>query len=208
MPSTEAELCNIALGRIGQRQYIDALTEATTEAEACAVYYGHARDVVLASFPWPWATRRAVLAVLSDDEDDADARPGWAFTYALPADCVTVLRLHDEEAGERGFTAETRIPFKLEHDPVSGLRVLLTDLENAELLYVAKLELVGLFPPLFADAVAWRLAADLALVLPVKPQVGLAMEQRYELALAKAGAAEFRQAQADVQPDSEFIRIR
>lgn len=198
MPESEAELCNIALARIGQGEFIDALTEDTREARACKVCYSHCRDTVLASHPWSFATKRSTLALLTVE------RTGWEFAYALPTDCITALSLY---SGTRAPSADVRVPFAIEHDSSSN-RVLLTDEEEAELIYIGRVTAPPLFPPLFTDALAWKLASELALSLPVKPGVAVSLEQAYGRALARAGAADFRQAQEDLAPDSEFIRIR
>lgn len=205
---TEAEICNISLGLIGDRDFIQALdTEGSTESQACAVHFAHCRNVVLEAFPWPFATKRAVLAVLEDaDDEDSDARTNWGFVYALPTDCVTVQGLVIE--GTRTPPSESRIPYTLEHDSVTGKAVLLTDLEDAELVYTARLTAVGLFPALFIDALAWKLAAALAFTIPGKAALAAGMLEGYGRALAMAGAAAFNQSQEDVEPESQFVRVR
>lgn len=201
MPSTAEELCNVALARVGQkRDLLDDFAADTTEAaELCRALYPVARDAILASAPWSFATKRATLADLDDP------RSGWAYTYALPTDCLVARELY---AGSRNPTADERIVFAIEYDATTAKRVLVTDQEDAELVYTAALEAVPLFPPLAQEAIAWRLASDLALALTVKPQVGLAMAQGAARALATAIAADFREGREDLQPDSEFIRER
>lgn len=200
MTISAAQVCNIALARVGQRQFIESLTELSTEAQVCKVLYEPTRDAVLAAFPWPFATKRGELTVL-----DGISRSGWEKVYALPNDCLAVQRLYP---GSRNPTADARSPYALEHDDVSGLRVLLADLEDAELIYTARVQAVALYPPLFVDALAWRMAMELALALAVKPTLAASMAQGFERAMARAAAAELRQSQEDAPPDSEFIRAR
>lgn len=200
MAQSEVAICNIALARTGQREFITSLTGSSAPSKVCNVLYVEARQTVLASIWWPFATKRATLAELANT-----TRDGWIFVYALPVDCIAARSLW---SGLRRPAVDQAIQFGLEHDAVSGKKVLLSDLEDAVLSYTADISAPGLFPPLFTDALAWKLAADIALAMPIKPQVGLAMQQGYQRALAIAAAAEFRQAQEDALPDSEFIRIR
>lgn len=214
MATDAVQICNRALLRVGQRQLIGDLAEATTPAQACNALYSMAVDEVLAEIPWRWATLRAALALLG-----TNSPLNWAYIYALPSDCLTARYILDGTLLSTPFSSagfdtlqtapgrEGRVPFALKYNAISG-PVLLTDQENAGLVYVARVTVVPHFPPLFADALAWKLAAELALALPVKPQVGIAMMQSYQQALARAAAADANQGQADVPPDAEHIRVR
>lgn len=206
--TTEVQLCNLALARIGQREFIDNLDDdETAVAEACRVLYGPARDAVLESVPWKFATRRATLALST-----SPARDGWTYVYALPADCVSARAV--TVPGIRAPAAGARIPFDTEADssPASlgkvDSRVLLTNQAGAELVYTAQVETVALFPPLFVEAVAWKLASDLALCVLLKPAIAEAMMKKYELELSKAAASQYRQSREDQPPESEFTAVR
>lgn len=219
---TEAQLCNVALARVGQRQLIDSLTEDTAGAKLCAAAYPNARDVVLAGHPWPFCTRPAFLAEL------AETRPGHAHVYALPADCLEPQYLF---SGVRpGQTTATLsncawlpwvsacfgagvglgmpVEFAIEAKADGSGSVLVTDQEDAQLIYTAAVTQVPAFPALVADAIAWRLAQDLALSLAVKPQLAFAVDQKADAALRKAQAQAANAQQADPRPVSKFISAR
>ena len=117
------------------------------------------------------------------------------------------------QPGVRAPAPEARIPFRLEGSAsVAGGRVdglvLLTDQADAELIYTARVIPPALFPQLFVDALAWRLAARFALGIQKKPAVAAQMEQRYEMALSVAIASQNRQSREDRPPDSEFVSVR
>lgn len=198
MLTTAEQICNVALARVGQRQMIDSLSEASAQAQLCQALYAPARDAVLEEFAWPFATRRAVLALTPLK------RTGWAFVYDLPSDCLAPRRIIPPIRSE---AREQQIAWALEDDSTYG-RVLLTDWSDAELEYTRAEETVALFSPLFCDALAWRLACDLALGLAVKPQLLPTFERKYQLALATAKAAALNERQEDVPPDAEWIRGR
>lgn len=206
MLTTEAQLCNVALLRVGERQTIDSLEENTQAARACKSLYQSARDTCLEAFWWTFATKRLTLA------ESMESRDGWEFAYAMPSDCLVPRYIW---TGIRNPTPQQRTPFAVELNATnSGYLVLadsrtsFADSEAPLLVYTARVETVALFPPLFADAVAWKLACDLTLGLAVKPQLLPAMAQGYAIALNKAIASDLRVGEEDVAPESESITIR
>lgn len=197
--NTSTQVCNLALLRIGNTEFIDALNEATTQAAVCSQIYEHAREVALTRFPWVWATKRATLAVV-----DGETRSGWLYVYAVPSDCLRPLEIW---SGARAPARDQRIPFWVERG-ASASRVILCDVEDAELSYLVNVEDVAEFPALFADALSWLVAADLALALPGKSGLASGALSAYEAALARARASDLAQRQEDMVPDAEAIRVR
>jgi hypothetical protein len=201
---TPGQICTIALHRVGEKQRVDNLDANTTSAKLCNAIYAMARDACLEEFAWPFATRRAVLDVLADDEDDDEARTGWAYTYALPTDCLAPLYI---ESGLQHPAPDQQVPFRVEDDEEEG-PVLLTDMEEAELVYTRVTTETGKFTPLFADALAWRIAYELALCLPVKPQVGERMMAMYRAKVNEAAAATLRHSKDTPVPKPASVRAR
>lgn len=202
MATSDIQVCNIALLRVGQRQAISSLNDTSDEAIACNALYSEARDRLLAEYGWKFAKSRAALAELA-----TVTRAEWDYVYSLPADCLVPLYVTSED-GQRAPSPDVRIPFELEYESSLTSQVLMTDQVDAWLVYTAAIESVGLFPPHFVDALAWVLAADLALGLPVKPQFGLTLQGRAELAIRQAIAADLRQGQEDPLPEAEHVRAR
>jgi hypothetical protein len=198
---TEAGLCNLALLRVGQRQTIQALTDVTPEARACKTAFANARDVVLGSFEWGFATRRKQLALLANVE-----RSGWTYVYSAPTDMQAPCYLW---SGVRNPGLNQRVPFSLEDgNPDFTGQILLTDKPDAELVYIANDLGIGLYPPLVADAVAWFMAADLALGWAVKPALASQLQRAAMVALQSAQLREANKPTRDAQPESEFVRGR
>jgi hypothetical protein len=203
---TEAGVCNIALQRIGQLQRINALTDPSEAAKACKDLWDDARDLVLADHRWRFATGRAQLAALANS-----ARNGWQFVSTLPADFVIAHYVQDPSNVVRAPLESQRIPFEIEDDSQtggSGAGVILTDIDALELVYTRRIKNVVRFPPHFVDALAFKLAADLAFGLAKKPQLGQQMLQLYALSLERAVARDLNQAHEDSEPESELLRVR
>jgi hypothetical protein len=198
MATSDAQLVNLALVRVGIRELIDSLDEDSVNAQAANAVYGLVRDALLARVPWPFARRRATLGLLTDV-----TRDGWLYAYALPSDCIQALYIYP---GLRAPRASQRVPFGLELE--GDTRILLTDQASPVLCYTARVTSPGLFPPLFADALAWGLAVELALVLPMERTLAQGARSLFELTLAQAAVAARNEEQPDPPPESEFIAER
>lgn len=90
-------LYNLALNAIGARSNISLPSEDSREAEVCNLWFPNIRDQILASAPWPEATKMERLALLSVHDNtnglwlQGDPRPDLLNAYALPTD---LLRPH------------------------------------------------------------------------------------------------------------------
>lgn len=202
---TEAEVCNLALGLVGQRQFIDRLDDDSTEAEVCNRLFASTRNELLEAWHWRFATKRAVLALAATSAGALLARSGWAYCYVAPTGMLKARRIWD---GDRAPGAGSRIPFGKELNDDSTGHLILTDQQDAELVYTVELRTVALWTPKFVIAVAKQLAVYLALALPVKPEIARLLQPAATLALQAAAAADGNEAEPDVEADSEWIRER
>lgn len=191
-------IANLALIRVGITALIASLDEATTEARVVKALWASARDGLLASHSWRFATKREPLA-----EYPWTPVVAWAGAFALPADCLVPLDLW---AGSRSVPSDSRSPFEVASSPTGS--ALYTDASEPILRYVARVEDANLYTPHFSEALAWRLACDLVLSLPVKPTLAPMCFERYRVALSEAIAADLRMGQDDSVPDSPFITVR
>lgn len=194
MATAEAGVCNVALLRVGHTQTINSLDDPSAAAKACKTLWDFTRDELLQARPWPFATKRASLAAITDGERD-----GYAFAYSLPADFLAARYLWP---GLNNPGKEEAIPFRLEAD--ASKQILLTDEEDAKLVYTAKVTEVGRWSPMFRNAMAMRLAADLALGVAKKPTLGVELHKLAIATLGAAHASSANQQQTDSSPVSEF----
>jgi len=174
--TTAVDLANRALTIIGTRSQIQSLTEASPEAQAVATVYASALDRALVRFPWGFARRRLVLAVvkaaagLPQNPDGAQAAPGggWRFACLPPADCLRLIAVEPPGTAVAAGQGRGRTPFEegVDVDYAGAERaVILTDLPVAEATYIRRLDNPALFPPLFQTVLVAELAQDIALTL-------------------------------------------
>lgn len=197
--SSDVEICNIALSRVAHTQPIVSFTEKSKAAELCRVFYAPLRELVLQAFPWPFAESIVALASLGSPA------PGWAYRYRYPANCLQVRDIV-QPGFRRSLTSDMQIPYKIGYD--AGGRVIHTDQPEAACRFTFKVEDSTFFDPQFADALAWRLAMDLALPLSSKPDLQQFAAQQYQIALTIAEGSAFEESQDDPEPESEFITVR
>lgn len=195
-------ICNIALGKIGHTQLIEDLeTIETVEAEQCDLHFEARRDELLELHPWKFATKRVVLALLEDVE-----RSDWEYVYTRPANCIAVRHL--ATPGDRNPAASGKISFDVEANDAGDGEVILTDLEDAELIFTIRHEYPAVWPATFCDALAWRIAVELALSIKKDRAQADAMLKGFQLALATAGAVSSNQSQRDPPPRPPSVLAR
>jgi len=163
---SEVAICNMALAEIGRGAEIVSLDEKSEAARACRRRYPYARDAVLRSYDWNFATRRASLPASAD-------KPafGYAAAFPLPADCLLVRAVHN--AGN--------VPWEVEQ------RAILASAPAPLLVsYTARVTNPATFDVLFTDALVTRLAADLAVQLSDSQSRATSLYQLFQAKLADA----------------------
>ncbi len=189
--ASETDICNLALLRIGQGSRIASLDEESEPADLCELLLPLARDDTLRAWSWPFASRRQDLALV-EEEPSTD----WAYSYRVPSDYLVAIRIIPTD----GRNGRARIPFEVEGDNTGGL--LFTDQTDAVLHYIARVENAGLFPPDFVDALAWRLAMDLAEPLARDQGRAEKAERNWKRALERAQANAANEVLNRPEPDS------
>jgi hypothetical protein len=210
--ASDVSICNLALAHLGDEATVTSIDppEGSQQAEHCARYYPIARNTVLESHAWKFATRRMALVELDDDP------PGsWLYIYQYPNGCLTALSVLQDGATDDAATED----FAVETQD-DGNQVIYTNVEDAQLRYVALVEDAGKFPALVVNAIARLLASMLAGPV-IKGTEGMrvagAQYQLYagrdgnggELALAKQADSNARQSSKlkDFQPTSIAARL-
>lgn len=194
---TQVDIANMALRRIGVSRRIADILEDSVEAQTINDCWEQERDALLESWDWPFATKRAALALI-ETEPNTD----WGYSYQYPVDCLRAIRI----LAGAGMSWSDPIPFEVAWD--DGRRVILCNAAEPVLQYVHSLEDPLLWPRSFADALAWRIAAEIA--GPLSANAGYAANA---LAMATAKAAAARASahneQMPVLPaDPDSIRAR
>lgn len=197
MALTDVQICNMALGHLGQTKFIATLQDRSLAADLCALYYEPARDFVLEDFPWPFATKYATLGLVEEDPNS-----DWSYSYRYPDDCVFARRL----VTELGRVDPNPPPFKAGADEDG--RLIYTNEEDAILEYTKLVTDTNLFPAVFAMAMSWYLASLIAPGLAKDKKQAMNCLQIYSVVKGTAEARQLNEQQQAVEPESEAIRAR
>ena len=214
------DICNLALGHLGDTATISSISppEGSAQAEHCARFYPIARDALLELHAWGFATKRVALASLGS------GWPEWQYCYALPSDALNVLAVLPPNATD-DYSVGINYSYSQTGNPLSGggiyqpqpfncetledgTVVVYTNQADAVLRYTAYVEDTTVFSPLFVVTLSWLLASYLAGPV-IKGEQGSAESKRCLLMsqqmLAKAAASDANQRRTVVSQQTPWM---
>lgn len=162
--ASDVGICNQAVAWLGG-SLITALTDNTTEARLCDAIYADVRDAVLEAHDWTFAIVRRNLPMSATSPVN-----GYANAFPIPSD---ILRITDVNDGE---------DWRVEGDSI------VTNEAAVKIRAVAQITDPNKFSALFKQALAARLAADLAISLTRSQKLQAQYYNIYEVKLAQAVA--------------------
>ena len=179
MALNDVALCSRALIRIGAAP-ITSFTDGTAESEIAGALYSPARDAMLSTYPWSFATGQQILTQLVTDPV-AD----FNNAFQLPTD---YLRAISAGTGTTDGATGRGVKYRLRGSELH------TNSSDLVLTYIFRPDEVN-FPPFFDQALIARLAAEF--VIPITENTSRAD------ALFSLANKEFERArQIDAQQDT------
>lgn len=186
--TSKVGIANLALADLGADPIAD-FAEGSEEAKLVTLRYDAAVDTVLRAHPWNSAIARAQLA-------KALVAPlfGYASAYQLPSDpyCLRALELNDDP----------ELVFKIEG------RLLVTDETSALLRYIARVTDTSQYDALLVEALAARLAYDLAYSITGNASLAEAKLKVYEKKIAEARRVDSQEGTPDSITANEWLDSR
>lgn len=201
--ASEVDICNLALGFLGDTATVASLEppEGSAQAEHCARFYPIARDTLLQMHAWGFASRRVQLAEISGTPY------GWTHAYARPIDALDIIAI--QRPGTPDY-AEDREPFVCETG-LQGNEVIYCNVEGAIARYTARITDTTRFPPAFVTALAWQLASFLAGPI-LKGDAGAAESKRCaqltQAYVLQAIQSDSRQRHIELEHTPDWVRGR
>lgn len=192
--SSVLDIYNLALTRIGHEP-LSSIDERGKGGDRCRLHYPVMRDAVLSAHPWNFAIRRAHLAKLS-------YTPAFEFSsaFVLPTDpyCLRVIRTNFEASGHSstaiyGFPGihglmPGAIEWRIETVSINSadVRVLMCNEAAMAIEYIARITDVAQYSALFVDALAARLAAEIAISMTDNQSASKTLMDFYMAKLSEA----------------------
>jgi len=176
--ASEVDICNKALLHLGANQII-SLDDNSVEASTCKQMYADLRNAVLQAHDWSWAVERVQLP-----KSGTDPTFRYANAYPLPARVLHVLEVNKVEM----------------HDPTRDWQVeddsIVTDDNNCSAKILREVTDTSKFSPLFIQALAARLASDMAISLTSSSKLEETKWQLYQAKLREAASRDGQQGKA------------
>ena len=201
--SSEIDICNLALARLGDEATVASIDppEGSAQAEQCARFYSIARDTLLEMHDWRFSVKRVMLA-LSAASDTWE----WAYAYAVPANYLRLLKVLPQTGSAQDDTES----FDQMVDADDG-QVILTNCEEASLIYTTRVTDTTRFSPLFVDALGWLLASYLAGPI-IKGDAGKAESKaclaHFGMTLAQAKISDANQRKIEPTHSPSWMAVR
>lgn len=208
---SDTQICNLAISRLGQKVLLGNLeTDAGSTASLCRLHYPICRDSTLQAHPWNFAIKRAALVV----DNNATPNHEYDYAFALPTDCLRVLRTGYEANGWRSNDEATvqawgqpNIIYRIESG--ANGKMLLINEATVNIEYIAKITNTAAYDPLFVDLLAQRIAAELAIPLADSARKAQIMWGAYNDKLMAARTFDGQEGSArDVVDDTAWIMAR
>lgn len=160
--SSAIDIANSALVTLGESP-ISSFEDSTNTATVVSVKWDIIRRSTLALHTWNFALKRSYLA-----RTEASPEYKYAYKYGVPSDCLRVVEVY------------------LDQDYKRERRAIYTNNEECQIKYIADITTPEEWDPLFVEAVAAKLAVELAYTIPRASGLIQTMEELYQRRLAAA----------------------
>lgn len=191
--ASSIDICNLALQWCGQPRITSLLTPTNALEELCALNYPLARDACLEEHAWSFALKRVIL-----DPTNIDPVWGDGFTFQIPTDAITVLRV---------FSIQDH-----QSNQIPGWRkeggVIYAKWDEAYAIIISRETNTNLYSPTFVQALAARLAMDIAIPLTDSMQLMTTMREQYAIKLREAVSADGIQGSREIFLAEDLINVR
>ena len=196
MGTTKVNICNSALAKVGATR-ISSLDDDKKQARLCKELYTIITQQMIESHPWNFAISRVEVAAVV-------AAPAFGFSYQfqVPSDCLRILNLQDD------FSDDTVSQGSFYNWKREGDKILTND-STCKIKFIKDVsERPDLFSSNFSEALAYRLAADLAYPLAQSNQLASRMNQQYLVFLAYARSYDAQEGSSDRFSADQWLESR
>jgi hypothetical protein len=198
MATSKSEICNLALGRLGNYGSVsDIDTPDTTIEKTFAKWYDATRRKVLRSMIPNFALTRRKLSALA-------TTPAFGYTYefAYPNDCLKLLGIDEVEEKENNYGIEQNS---------AGVKCIQTDEEYDDGLpvrFIKDEEDVTKFSSDFVDLLSWELAYAVCMEVTQDIEKLAYMEKILPSKRASMGAVDSQENMPVRRNQSKFYKAR
>jgi hypothetical protein len=186
---SEVSICNQALSWLGHTP-INSLQDNSTAAQLCRDNYEFLRDAVLEEHMWTFATVRAA-------SETAIMVPNTSlYQHGKPVEWLQVYRVYQDEQFKRP------VEWRMEETGI------VTEHSTIYMWGIKRITDTGKFSIMFSQAVAARMAADLAIALTENRQLQADMWALYKAKVEEASTRDGQQGSNDYVTQHGLVGAR
>lgn len=187
MAVNQVSICNSALAKIGAEP-ISSITEDTKAARIANRLFNYIRDEVMRAHPWNFALSRTTL---TPDGTTPDSE--YDYRYVIPNDCLRVLSTPDDD--DLDWVVE-------------GGYILTNQDTELPIRYIFRNEDPSSWDSCFAEAFAWRLAADMSYAITQSLNLFEYCMAQYKAMLSEARSIDGSEGRIKALVADDWIRVR
>lgn len=185
---SKIEIINRALLKLGEPP-VSSLNDAAF-GKSYEMIFDDVKNLLLSSYPWRFAAVKKRLARI-------DKKYGRCFMYPIPADCMLVLKV------AIGDGKNDNIGYEI----ADGCIVTEFD-RGIEVEYVKRSDGDDVFPPLFREAMAAKVAAELAMRLKHSVNIKEVFDNEFYNLIRQAELNNEIMKSAELLGDNSWVSVR
>ena len=192
---SKIEIINRALLKLGEPP-VSSLNDVAF-GRSYDIIYNDVKDLLLSSYPWRFAVAVSELAKLKEKYNGKNM-------YRLPTDCLLLLRVF----GTGQIVADELRNYAGRNYELANNCVVTAIKSGVSAEYVRIIDDDGVFPPLFREAIAAKVAAELAMRLRHSLTLKQAMESEFFTLIRQAELNNEIMKDVELVPDSSWVLVR
>ncbi len=189
------EIVNRALLKLGEPP-VSSLSD-TAFGRSYDIIYDDMKKILLSSYPWRFAVKKTDIA---RDAEQYDKR----YVYRLPPDFLLLLKVN-----RRQFESDVAV-YNREIDDyeIAGQTILSSVSDGVSIEYVSLIDDKEIFPPLFREALAAKIAAELAMRLKQSVSLKQFFDTEFYNFIRQAELNNEIEKHVEILPDCSWVTIR
>jgi hypothetical protein len=198
---SQQDIYNMSLGHITMAPVGD-IKENSRMADACNLYWPQAVRDTLRGNKWPFAS-----VVLPLSQSATYTPVNWTYAYVYPSACIKMWRVYNSTTDFNKYPKGE--VFTEMYDPVSNVKIIVTNCAGAYGEYVTPIEDPTIFDSMFVSALCLKLASLISPSLINDPSVTLNMLKLFTSAISEAQRASSEEDATGVSyQQSQFLDAR
>lgn len=189
------EIVNRALLKLGEPP-LSSLSDAAF-GRSYEIIYDDMKKLLLSSYPWRFAVKRVQIA------RDAEKYDGQ-YVYRLPTDFLLLLGVNESKLKDE----ETLFKRGLNSYEIVGQTIVSSAADGIAIEYVSAVDDKEIFPPLFREALAAKIAAELAMRLKQSVTLKQFFDTEFYNFIRQAELNNEIEKDVEILPDSSWVSVR